>query len=270
MDSVERAQNDVFYSGFGKQFHNDIAKMTQLPSGKYGIEHIENLGRAEAKHDLEFGVRDGQVYYNGQRVTLTDNNTKEAVSQWFPANLRVTKIEGQQLLWDTQVPRAVEKTYVTFNDQAATPDEKRVENTVWLQLDFKNKTKHGNFVVRESPAFDMVEKLGDFVFSPQLRMPSDMGKAIDIMKKGGEYEIAAQDNLPTVYISANPTRGTYHIRDAEGTLLQHDQFRTEAAQQAAQLKKDNNQHVDSPGQIPMRKNHNRREMSPGRSSGKHH
>ncbi|PUZ28580.1 hypothetical protein DCC81_03610 [Chitinophaga parva] len=272
MDSVEKAQRDVFFSGFGEQYHPEIAKLAKREDGRYAIEHKENLGRITAAHDLEFGVKAGQVFYNGQRVTLTDNTTNQGVSQWFPAPSKITKTEGQQLLWDTEVPRAVQKTYVEFNDQAAKPEEKRIEHTVWLQLDFKHKTKHDNFRVVESPDFNMAEKLGDFVFKPQLRMPSDMGKAIETMKKGGEIEIAAQDGLPKVFISANPSRGTFHIRDEEGTLLKHDQFRTEAAKQADQARKEgqNQGHVDNPGQTPMhRYNRNPREMSPGRSSGRH-
>lgn len=267
-NSIEKAQNQVLYAGFDKQYHDQIKNIAAQPDGKYLITHKEDVEKANAQHDLELNVKGGQIYYNGMRSTLTDKDSGQAVSQWFPADMRITKTEAVQLLWDTEIPRAVHKTYHHFNDQAPTdakPEEKVTKEPLWLQLDFKHSTKHGNFRVMEYKDYDLAEKLRDFQFSHQLRYPSEMGKAIGILQKGGEYEVAATADQPKVYISANPSRGTIHIRDEEGNLLKHDQFRTDQAREAAAEKKK--QHVDNPGQTPTRR-YNKREMSPGNGTSK--
>lgn len=272
--TVDYVEKQLLYAGFGEHFNKDIAQLSQQADGKYNLTFPERADKRFAQHELEINVKGGKIYYNGFATTINDPSTGADMRQWFPAADNITRTEAVQLLWDKETPRAVLKTYTNFNEQApenAPKQDRYTRESVWLQLDFNYLTKNSNYAVNSFPDFGLTEKMKDFTFK-EIKQPAKLAELVDVLSKGGEYPVSPAEGGDKVYVSANPSRATVHIRDQQGSFLEHDQFRTEQARQAILDKRaqQDQQHVDNPGQTPLRNRYNPRPMDGSRGSGIHH
>ena len=232
IENLDAVTKRISNAGFSSSIVSAVSE--GLAAGQTEIRPFvsEIIENKRMDFEPEIKIKENKGYYNGFKATFY-NEDGSTVNQWFKAADRITINEAFILMMDQQHPRAVHKTY--YNDKG----EKYGQ---WIQLDFSQKTESGNYLLKRHGDFDQVAKLEDYNF---LELDSEKQKitAATYMAEGREIELtpANQETYPKVYVRANPERNTFTFMDGNGTLLYHDQFRTQVARERIQQEKNNKQ-----------------------------
>lgn len=228
IDNSETLKKRIAAGGFGNRFDKTIDQA--LAAGQTEIRPFtsEVIENRRMDFELEIKTKDGKGYFNGFKGTL-HNEDGTTVAQWFKASDRISMNEAFILMMDRKNPRAILKTY--YNDAGERYNQ-------WVQIDFTQKTKSGNYLTKRHNDFDQVSKLNDYSFVG-LSSISQKASAASLMSEGREIEVTPlnQTNTNVVFMRANPERHTYTFLNSKGEPLSHDQFRTEEARQRIQQEK---------------------------------
>lgn len=242
IDNSETLKKRIAATGFGNRFDKTIDEA--LTAGEKEIRPFtsEMIENRRMDFELEIKTKDGKGYFNGFKGTL-HNEDGTTVAQWFKASDRISMNEAFILMMDQKNPRAILKTY--YNETGERYNQ-------WVQIDFTQKTKSGNYLTKRHNDFDQVSKLNDYSFV-ELSSIRQKATAAAHMAEGRQIEVTPvnQANHKQVNIIANPERNTFTFLDGERKPLSHDQFRTEEARQRVQQEKSTKQSsislVKSPG-----------------------
>lgn len=228
IDNIETLKKRIAAAGFGNRFDKTIDEA--LAAGEKEIRPFtsEVIENRRMDFELEIKTKDGKGYFNGFKGTL-HNEDGTTVAQWFKASDRISMNEAFILMMDQKNPRAILKTY--YNDAGERYNQ-------WVQIDFTQKTKSGNYLTKRHNDFDQVSKLNDYSFVG-LSSISQKASAASLMSEGREIEVTPvnQTNTNVVFMRANPERHTFTFLNSKGDPLSHDQFRTEEARQRIQQEK---------------------------------
>lgn len=229
IDNLDALKKRVAATGLGNHFNQQIEEHFAKGIPKFLLSASETMEGRRMDFELDINSKENKGYFNGFKATL-HGEAESKVVQWFKSSDRITKEDAYLLLHDQQHPSAIHKT--RYN-------EKGEKYGNWLQIDFTQKTEHGNNLLKRYPEYDLVEKLRDYSFL-ETSTPEQLLTAASLLADGRSLELTPinQKEHRQVVIRANPDRQTIHILDnAEGKYLFHDPFRTEAAR--ARIQQEN-------------------------------
>ncbi|MFX1705025.1 hypothetical protein PV783_13770 [Chitinophaga sp. CC14] len=218
------------YAGFGTQFNAELEKRVAAGEIDIKMSRVETVNGFTMKYEPEIAIKEDNVYYNGMRATRTELETGKEISQWFSSKIGITKREAENLLSDTENPRAAFKGH--FNDQ------NELQHS-WVSINFKAPlTDSGNHQLSffsSAYSASIADRLTDFTFL-ELQDQAISREVVKSLQKGETITLTPREDsdYKKVLAYVNASKGTLTIMDESGTMLKHDQFRTPEAKKRHQ------------------------------------
>ncbi|TXJ24850.1 MAG: hypothetical protein E6Q24_14970 [Chitinophagaceae bacterium] len=239
IENVDKVKKRTYYAGFGTMFHGEIDQAAAAGTSKinpyteFAIQDASlfdpskiQTGVLKVTADITIS-EENKMYFNGFKATL-EREGERPITQWFKATDRITVDEAYRLLSDTKHPRAILKEYLGEDNRPY---------KAYVQLDFSQKTKNDNYILRHYPDFDLMSKFREYDFEGMKGRYKSAGR---VVSSGGGIEVVPinKEKYETVFIILNPTHSTLTIMDKGGEILEHDQFRTLAAREQRRLEQE--------------------------------
>ena len=146
-------KDQLKYTGFGDKLNEELKeKMNQ--TSDFTLMHAEKYGNDSVSAVLHFKKSEQSdfFFFNKYQLSLVKDGNQEPLKQTFYLDKSITLKEGYNLLDG----RAVHKTLTTKEDQ---------KYNAWLQLDFKNLNKSGNYEMKQyhqNYGYDLEKVLGKY------------------------------------------------------------------------------------------------------------
>ena len=133
--------NQLRLTGFGEDLKNQLKELMTKNEPQFTMALTKNYGNDETAVTLHFKrPEDSEMYFfNRYSMMLKNNQHPDAIKQTFyinPEGGNITMKEAYNLMCG----RAVHKELTTKEGE---------KYNAWLQLDFKETDKHGNFVTKQ-------------------------------------------------------------------------------------------------------------------------
>lgn len=206
-------------TGFGDTLNNELRENMVKQNAEFTITMEKSYGTDNIKATLHFKKSDesDMVFFNRYDLELKKQNNEHCIHQNFYPNKGITLKEGYNLLDG----RAIHKTLTNKQNE---------KYNAWLQLDFKNSTQSGNYVMKQyhqNYGFDLEQTLSKY---PIREMTDEKFKEglIKSLERGNlqSATFAIDGKEEKIYITPNIAFKTLHAFDAQmqkvslGTLLQ--------------------------------------------------
>lgn len=242
MKNLEYLNNQIFYSGFGKELDEELSKKLEAGEKSFTMDYRNTYGNDEVTAKLNFNksAKSELYFFNSYDLKLKKGNGKEVSQRFFiGTENNITQKEAYNLLCG----RAINKTWTKI-EKVGEGDDARYQPTkekydAWLQLDFDNMDDNGNFKAlryHENYNFDL-----DKVLSEQqvkgLGNDTDKQKLMDSLKKGNRQAVTVMDGDESkqVFIEANPKDRIVNIYEAKQPLAQKEQVTKNAKSQKIEV-----------------------------------
>lgn len=207
--NLDYLKNNIKYMGFGDKLNMALENHISAgkPDFKLNFQATVNNKPFEAILNFRKSDTNDMYFFNSYNASLTKSNS-EIVEQTFYVN-KGTGITGKEA-FNLLDGRSVFKELTNKEEQAY---------TAWVQLDFKNKDKHNNHVVKQyhdNYGYDLAKALTSL---PVKELLSDT-KRVELIKsleKGNIQSVTfAQGNEERkMFVEANPQYKTINIYDAQ-------------------------------------------------------
>ncbi|MFC0773322.1 hypothetical protein [Terrimonas alba] len=263
-------KDNIKYMGFGENLGDVLAGQLQQGKPEFTLSNKIDINKKAFEVSLHFRKPENSdmYFFNSYDASLTKANG-EKVDQRFYLNKGkgITAKEAYNLLEG----RAVFKEMNTKEGQAY---------SAWVQLDFHNKDKHNNHVVKqfhENYGFDLKAAVGKFALA-ELADPEKERTLLQSLQKGNIQSVSVEKdgNSSKVFIEANPQYKTINLYDGQMKRLQKEELsqyhsvqqspgkemKTEQKEEQAQdKKKEVKQQVGKEPGKPVNKNSRKKGLS---------
>lgn len=195
-------------TGFGDTFNNELRENMEKQNAEFTLTMQKSYGTDNVKATLHFKKSDesDMVFFNKYDLELKKQNNDNSLRQTFYPNKGITLKEGYNLLDG----RAIHKTLTNKQNE---------KYNTWLQLDFKDNTESGNYVMKQyhqNYGFDLgktlskypIKELSDEKFKEDLIKSLERGNL-----QSATFSIDGREEK--IFITPNVVFKTLHAFDAQ-------------------------------------------------------
>jgi len=217
-NNLNYLKDNVKFSGFGESLFSELEKNLKEQKPDFQLHFTTQINNRPFNATLYFGKSENSemYFFNSYQASIEKKNG-ENVDQSFRLykGKGVTAKEAYNLLQG----RAVFKELTNKEDQPY---------KAWLQLDFENKDKYENHVVKqyhEKYGYDVAASVAKF---PVLEMDGGK-KQEDLLKsleKGNTQSVTMEINgqPEKMFLEANPQYKTVNVYNSELKLMKHEEL----------------------------------------------
>jgi hypothetical protein len=236
--NLEYLSKQIKFTGFGEEHQSELKdKMgKQLP--EFTIFHQAAFGNDNATAALQFKKSNEQdmYFFNNYNLTLKNGQQSDPLKQTFYVNNKDSNITLKEA-YNLMSGRAIQKEL--------TPKEGE-KYKAWLQLDFKDTDKNGNYKMKQfhqNYGYDLAETLAKHPIK-ELADPQDKQRLIESLQRGNRQSVTinidGQDKK--VFIEATPQFKSLNFYDNNQQRLKTDRlYETNAPEQSMKQAKKQNQ-----------------------------
>lgn len=243
MKNSEFLNNQIFYSGFGRELEEALNKKLEAGEKSFVLDFKNTYGTDEVVAKLNFNksAKSELYFFNSYDLTLTKGNGKEVNQRFFIGKENnITQKEAYNLLCG----RAINKSWTKMEqvgegtDAKYQPTEEKYE--AWLQLDFNDVDERGNYKAlryHENYNFDLDKALTE---QPIKGIGNEVDKQqlMDSLKKGNRQAVTVMegDESKQIFIEANPKERIVNVYEPKQTLAQKEQVSKTTSSQKTEVK----------------------------------
>lgn len=214
--NVNYLKENVKYMGFGEKLHADLEQKLAEGKPEFQLLFQATVNQKPFEAILNFRKSDNSdMYFFNSYTAKLEKNENHSLEQTFYINKGkgVTAKEAFNLLDG----RAVFKELTNKEDQSY---------NAWLQLDFKNKDKHGNYMVKqyhENYGYDLAKSLSGLPVK-ELQTDTQRMELVKSLEKGNLQAITLENGgkQQKIFIEANPQYKTINLYDGQMNRLKKE------------------------------------------------
>lgn len=215
--NLDYLKTNVRNHGFGDTLHGALEAQLKQGNSEFTLAFQTEVNKKSMEATLYFKKsNESDLYFFNKYDTRLNNEKNETVAQTFYINKGwgVTLKEAYNLLNG----RAVHKEF---------SDKEGQKYQAWIQLDFKNKDKNGNFERKqyhENYGYDLKEALSYYPVKEMLR-DEDAKNLLRSLERGNlqQVTINAGGNEVKVFLEANPQYKTVTLYSDQLQRLDQEQ-----------------------------------------------
>jgi hypothetical protein len=207
--------NQIKLTGYGADHKSELREELKKQNPSFTLYHQADYGKDSTVSALHFkkSTTSDMYFFNSHSIILKNEKHPDAIRQTFYIETgkdNVTMKEGYNLLSG----RAVEKNLETKEGE---------KYRAWIQLDFKDTDKHGNFITKQfhqKYGFDLEKSL--LALPIQLANPDEKIRLLESLQRGNRQavtlQVGGQDRK--IYIEAAPQFKSLNFYNTEGKRMQ--------------------------------------------------
>lgn len=216
--TLDSLANQVFYAGFGEITRNDL-KEALTNAVKNGSEEFQMVYDNKIKGDsvrslLNFNRSEKDIdmyFFNSFTMLVKKEGKEQTLQQRYPTYYgnKYTQKEAYNLLEG----RSVFKKFIqTDRDN---PENKK-EQEVWVNIDFKNVDKYGNFLFNKVYSYDLEKKLDEYTIKG-MEYTQNKNRLLESLNKGDRVQvlIKTSEGDKTFYLEAAPRFNSLNLYDEQ-------------------------------------------------------
>ncbi|TKK64704.1 hypothetical protein FC093_21900 [Ilyomonas limi] len=226
--NVNYLKEQVKYMGFGEKLHAELEQKIAEGNPEFQLlfQTIVNQKPFEAVLNFRKSDNNDMYFFNSYTAKL-EKGQGQSREQTFYINKGkgVTAKEAFNLLDG----RAVFKELTNKEEQSY---------NAWLQLDFKNKDKHGNYMVKqyhENYGYDLAKSLNNLPVK-ELQTDTQRMELVKSLEKGNLQAVTLENGgkQQRIFIEANPQYKTINLCDGQMNRLKKEEIIQNQAKAPAQ------------------------------------
>jgi len=214
-------KDNIKYMGFGEKLYPELEKQMQQGFTEFQLKIQTEFNKDKIGATLHFKKSDNSEMYFLNRYDATlEKANNEKLSQTIYLN------KGQGI--------TMKETYNLLNGRSVNTDLTTKEGqkyNAWVQLDFKNKNKQGNYETKQfhqNYGYDLMASLQKYPIK-ELMDVKEKERLIASLQRGNLQVVTFQLNGSDqkMFIEANPQFKTLNIYDKDMKIAQHDSLKKE-------------------------------------------
>jgi hypothetical protein len=214
--NVNYLKEQVKYMGFGEKLHAELEQRIVKGKPEFQLLFQATVNQKPFEAVLNFRKSDNSdMYFFNSYTAKLDKNDNKSVEQTYYINKGkgLTTKEAYNLLDG----RAVFKELTNKEEQPY---------NAWLQLDFKNKEKHGNYILKqyhEHYDYDLAKSLSGLPIK-ELQTDTQRMELVKSLEKGNLQAVTVEHGgrQQKIFIEANPQYKTINLYDGQMYRLKKD------------------------------------------------
>lgn len=213
--NFEYLDKQIFYTGFG-QGHSETLK-EKMMEGKpeFVLSHQQDFGKDNTVATLQFRKsNDGDMYFlNSYNLLVKNTQHPDPIKQTFYINNDMRRKEQEDI--------TLKEGYNLLSGRAVNKDllnKEGVKYNAWVQLDFKEPDKHGNYEVKkyhENYGFDLEKSLAKHPIK-ELSPEEDRKMLTESLQRGNRQAVTFQNEgkEQKIFIEAAPQYKAINFYDS--------------------------------------------------------
>jgi hypothetical protein len=213
--NLEFLADQIKHTGYGADHKNELREELKKQNPSFTLYHQADYGKDSTVSALHFkkSTTSDMYFFNSHSIILKNEKYPDAIRQTFYIEAgkdNVTLKEGYNLLSG----RAVEKNLENKEGE---------KYRAWMQLNFKETDKHGNFVTKQfhqKYGFDLEKSL--LALPVQLANPEEKKRLMESLERGNRQainiQVGGQDRK--IFIEAAPQFKSLNFYNEDGKRLQ--------------------------------------------------
>jgi len=207
-------EKKLLHTGYGTEHNKELREEIQKQNPAFTLYHQQDYGKDATVSSLHFkkGENSDAYFFNSHTIIMKNDQHPDAIRQKFFINYKgdnITLKEGYNLL----AGRAVEKELENKEGE---------KYRAWLQLNFKETDKHGNYVTKqyhEKYGFDLEKKLLELPL--KLENPDEKNRLMESLQRGNRQTVTLnlQGQERKIAIEAAPQFKSLNYYDEHGKRL---------------------------------------------------
>ncbi|WP_461791342.1 hypothetical protein [Pedobacter sp.] len=209
--------------GFTDYPQNELIKKMKSNRTEFSISqsfdfstHLgPNTGKASATLQFSKSEETGMYFFNRYDMAVVRSNEQDLTTQTFYTNNRITVKEAYNLMNGRSVFKKIK-------------NKDGEEREVWLQLDFRNTDKNGNFLLARygKEYFDLSSQLDKYAFKG-LEYAQSKAEFSNKLKKGNRQKatlVFPNGKEKNCFVQANPSARSLVFFDENQTRLRPEKI----------------------------------------------
>jgi len=198
--NVDYLNNQIKYTGFGDGHLEKLKEKIKEGKPEFTLFHNADFGKDATVATLQFkkSDKDDMYFYNRYSLMLKSAQHPDPIKQTFYISNKednITLKEGYNLMSG----RAVHKELATKEGE---------KYTAWLQLDFKNTDKNGNYEMKkfhQNYGYDLAATLAKHPIK-ELLNENDKTRLMESLQRGNRQAVTlgVSDKELKIFIEASP------------------------------------------------------------------
>ncbi len=228
--NLDYLSRQIKFSGFGDGHANDLKEKMKSGVAEFSLSHRQEFGKDTASANMHFRKSDQSdlYFFNRYDVAVQSGPKNEALKQTFyinPKEDNITLKEAYNLLSG----RAIQKEH--------TPREGEKYNA-WLQLDFKETDKNGQFKLKQfhpNYGYDLEAALHKHPIR-ELSTNESVTRLLESLERGNRQQVTYGEGTgeKKVFIEASPQFKSVNFYDEGMKKIMASSLKTTAQEQGVQ------------------------------------
>ena len=216
--NFEYLKDNIKYHGFGETLNPELENQLKKGAAEFSLNYKTEVNKRDLEATLHFKKSNttDMYFFNKYDAKITAERNNEKVAQTFYLNKGqgVTVKEAYNLLNG----RAVHKELIDKQDQ---------KYKAWIQLDFGNKDKDGNYerkTYHQNYGYDLKETLSYYPIKEMMK-EDEKEKLIRSLEKGNVQMVTLETPGKDikVFMEANPQYKSLNLYDSKMQNLNQEQ-----------------------------------------------
>ena len=212
--------NQLKMTGFGEDLKDQLKEQMTKNETQFALSLSKNYGNDETAVTLHFKRPDDSemYFFNRYNMMLKNNLHPEAIKQTFYINPEGGNITMKEA-YNMMCGRSVHKNLTSKDGE---------EYKAWLQLDFKETDKHGNYLTKqfhENYGFDLQAVLGKHPIK-EMASETERSRLIESLERGNRQSVTIEIKGSGVKISieASPQFKSLNFYESTGQRIRTDKL----------------------------------------------
>lgn len=214
--NLEHLKNDLKYLGFGEKLYEDLQRNLMEGKESFQLKFTTEMNRKPYEAVLHFRKSDSteNYFFNSYQASVERTNGQRVGQTFYLDNGKgVTAKESYNLLEG----RAVHKELENKEGQ---------KYGAWLQLDFANKDKRGNYEMKQfhsNYGYDLKEAVSKFAVA-ELADPEKEKSLMQSLQRGNVQSVTIEKDgsAHKMFLEANPQFKVVNLYDANMKRVQKE------------------------------------------------
>ena len=237
-ENFEYLSKQVKFSGFGEDHQTELKEKMQKQMPEFTILHQADFGKDSTVASLHFKKSNehDMYFFNSYNLSLKNGQHPDPIKQAFYVSSKQDNITLKEA-YNLMSGRAVQKEL--------TPKEGE-KYKAWLQLDFKEMDKNGNYKMKQfhqNYGYDLAATLAKHPIK-ELTDVQDKSRLLESLQRGNRQSVTININgqEKKVFIEASPQFKSLNFYDSNQQRLKTDRlYESNLPQQSVkqEVKKEN-------------------------------
>jgi hypothetical protein len=261
--NLEYLNKQIKYAGFGEGHQEALKEKIEQGQTDFALFHQADFGKDSAVATLQFkkGDESDMYFFNRYNLMLKGPQHEDPLKQTFYINNKGDNITLKEA-YNLMSGRAVHKELSSKEGE---------KYQAWIQLDFKNIDKHGNYEMKkyhQNYGFDLEKALAKQPIK-ELGNETDKTRLMESLQKGNRQAVTLQHNgnEKQVFVEAAPQFKSLNFYDSSMKRLTAQSLNEKQAEGQTEKKEEKKETVKQEKNGPDEEG-NSKKQSQGKSKRK--